>query len=232
MWISCATGPSAETLTATNSTRAEKRSSHAGMPSRLRIPRDYWRAPYLVKTAAPNGAKAPPPFNARRTINEMSAVELGVFGTISAAVICWAAAEALANRTLWSAAALLALINSAAAFMTFYDGQHDVARVETARQTAALTGIAFTGGIYVNYLFLFVWTVDAAWWHVGPASYARRSRALSLAIRGFIFFIILNGAVIFADGWARVVGVASVMLVVASWFLRRSSRRGACITVG
>ena len=162
----------------------------------------------------------------------MSAVELAVFGTISAAVICWAAAETLANRALWSVAALLALIHSAAAFMIFYDGQHEIARVETARQTAALTGIAFTGGIYVNYLFLVVWTADAVWWLLASDSYARRSRALSLAIRGFIFFIILNGAVVFADGWARIVGVVSVMLVVASWFLRRSSRLGASITVG
>jgi hypothetical protein len=45
---------------------------------------------------------------------------------------------------------------------------------------------------------------------------------VSIAVRGFIFFIIVNGAVIFADGWARVLGAASVMLVVASWFLKRS----------
>lgn len=152
----------------------------------------------------------------------MSPVELVVFGTISAAVVCWAVAEALVSRALWFSGAVLALIHSATAFATFYEGQHEIARRETARQTAALTGIDFAGGIYMNYLFLAVWIADASWWLSSPRSYARRPRLVSMAVRGFIFFIVINGAVVFADGWARIVGAASVMLVLTAWFLRRS----------
>jgi hypothetical protein len=41
-------------------------------------------------------------------------------------------------------------------------------------------------------------------------------------VHGFIFFIILNGAVIFADGWARVLGAAATLLVALAWLQRRS----------
>lgn len=147
----------------------------------------------------------------------MPAAELFVFATIALAVVGWAGAEVLRSRVLWAAAAGLALVHSATAFMTFYGGSHAVARRETMRQTAAMTGIDFPGGIYVNYVFLAVWTLDAGWWLLSPRSYHQRPRVLSLAIRGFIFFIILNGAVIFADGWARVIGSAAVAAVLGTW---------------
>jgi hypothetical protein len=149
-------------------------------------------------------------------------VSLFVFGSIAVAVVLWAAAEILFSRLLWTAGAMLALAHSLAAFATFYDGSHAIARQETARQTAALTGIEFSGGIYVNYLFLAVWAGDAVWWWLAPSAYASRPRWLSIAIRGFIFFIIVNGAVVFADGWARVLGAIATTTVVASWFLKRS----------
>ena len=91
------------------------------------------------------------------------------------------------------------------------------------RQTEALTGIAFPGGIYVNYLFLLVWIGDATWWWWSPRSRERRPRAVAVAVHGFIFFIMVNGAVVFADGLARVVGLAAVSAVVVAW-LRRAFR--------
>ena len=158
----------------------------------------------------------------------MLAVEIAVFYTIAAAVLCWALGEALGSRAFWTSGALLALIHSVAAFVVFYDGSHDTARAETMRQTAALTGVEFSGGIYVNYLFLLVWLGDAVWWWVAPMSYRARPRALGLAVRGFIFFIILNGAVIFADGWARVVGLVALMVVAGgAWQRRRGLGRDA-----
>jgi hypothetical protein len=142
----------------------------------------------------------------------MLAVEIAVFYTIAGAVLCWAFAEAFASRVFWTGGALLALVHSAAAFVWFYGGSHETARVETTRQTAALTGVDFSGGIYLNYLFLLVWLGDAAWSWIAPASYRVRPRAVALAVRGFIFFIIVNGAVVFADGWARVVGLVALIL--------------------
>jgi hypothetical protein len=154
----------------------------------------------------------------------MTAVELVVFGTIALAVWCWALAEIFRQRALWAAGAVLALVHSVAAFITFYDGSHAVARAETMRGTAALTGIEFSGGIYINYLFLAVWLTDAAWWVLRPHAYQQRPRALSFAIRGFIFFIIVNGAVVFADGWARAIGGTAVAVaLLGAWHRRCAS---------
>ena len=162
----------------------------------------------------------------------MSFVDLAVFLSIAAAVVCWSLSEARASRTLWAAGALLTLIHSVAAFGIFYGWSHETARRVTTEQTAALTGLEFSGGIYINYAFIVVWLADAAWWCLSPRSYAARPQAISLLVRGFIFFIIFNGAVVFADGWARLIGIASTFLVLTAWSLRRSSRRGASITAG
>ena len=162
----------------------------------------------------------------------MSFVDLAVFLSIAAAVLSWSLAEALQSRTLWTAGAALALIHSITAFGVFYGWSHEIARRMTTQQTAALTGIDFGSGVYINYLFLVVWLADAFWWWGSPRSYLARPRLVSGLIRGFIFFIIFNGAVIFADGWARIVGIASTSLVLATWLLKRSSRRDASITAG
>jgi hypothetical protein len=143
----------------------------------------------------------------------MTFVDLAVFVSIAAGVVCWALGEARRSRLWW--------IHSIAAFSLFYGWSHETARRLTAQQTAALTGVDFAGGIYVNYLFLSVWLADAAWWWASPGTYAQRPRALSLSIRGFIFFIIINGAVIFADGLARLVGVVCVAIVLLAWTARR-----------
>jgi len=153
----------------------------------------------------------------------MSASEGAVFVAIAAAVVSWAAAECLHARLAWTLGALLALVHAILAFGVFYGWSHETARVSTMRQTEALTGIAFPGGIYVNYLFLLVWIGDATWWWWSPRSHERRPRAVAVAVHGFIFFIMVNGAVVFADGLARVVGVAAVSAVVVAW-LRRAFR--------
>jgi hypothetical protein len=153
----------------------------------------------------------------------MAALEIAVFVTIAAAVICWGLAEALASRLLWTAGAILAVVHSAAAFGVFYGWSHETARVQTMRQTAALTGVDFPGGIYINYLFLSAWLADAAWWWASPRSYEMRSDWVSRAVRGFIFFIIVNGAVIFADGMARLIGLLAVSLAIAGAWHRRAA---------
>jgi hypothetical protein len=153
----------------------------------------------------------------------MSLPEAAVFVTIAAAVVSWAAAECLRSRAAWTLGALLALVHAILAFGVFYGWSHEAARVSTIRQTEALTGVAFPGGIYVNYAFLLVWLGDAIWWWRSPRSRTARPRWLAVAVHGFVFFIMVNGAVVFADGLARGVGLAAVSSVVVAW-LRRSRR--------
>ena len=150
----------------------------------------------------------------------MIVAEIAVFGSIAVGVVCWAIGEAGRSRFWWTSGAVLALLHSIAAFGLFYGWSHDTARRLTARQTAALTGIDFGAGIYVNYVFLLVWLADAAWWWTSPRTYARRSRWLSSIVRAFIFFVVVNGAVIFADGLARLVGTLCVAVVLLAWTSR------------
>lgn len=153
----------------------------------------------------------------------MSGAELVVFASISCSVVCWAAGEAIRSRHAWLAGALLAMIHAVAAFGVFYQWNHTTAERLTALQAAQLTGVSVSGGIYVNYAFLAIWLIDAVWWSARPISYERRPRALSLAIRLFLFAIVVSGAIVFADGMARIVGVAAVAWVV---FMRiRRARR-------
>ena len=150
----------------------------------------------------------------------MIVAEIAVFGSIAVAVVCWAIGEAGRSRFWWTSGAVLALLHSIAAFGLFYGWSHDTARRLTAQQTAALTGIDFGAGIYVNYVFLLVWLADAAWWWTSPRTYAGRSRWLSSIVRAFIFFVVVNGAVIFADGLARLVGTLCVAVVLLAWTSR------------
>jgi hypothetical protein len=146
--------------------------------------------------------------------------QLTVFATIAGAVVAWAGAEVLQSRTLWTLAATLLAIHSAAAFAVFYGWSHDVALAATVRQTVAVTGVASASGIYVNYACLAVWTADVAWWWISPRSYRGRARMVSAAVHGFIFFMFLNGAVIFADGWMRTAGLVATATVALAWYRR------------
>jgi hypothetical protein len=140
-----------------------------------------------------------------------------VFGTIAAATSAWALAEWRRSRMLWTIGAVLATIHSAAAFKVFHGWSHDAALVATARQTLAVTGIDWGGGLYFNYAFVGVWLADALWWWIAPRSHESRPPVIGAVVRGFLFFMFLNGAVIFADGWMRVLGILSVGLVSIAW---------------
>ena len=103
------------------------------------------------------------------------------------------------------------------AFDTHYAWSHAVAYAETAEQTAALTGLDWGGGLYVNCLFGLVWLGELAWWGLDAPGYHGRPRSVELAVRGFFVFMVLNGAVIFVAGPQRWLGVALVTALAWAW---------------
>jgi hypothetical protein len=110
--------------------------------------------------------------------------------------------------------------HSVAAFAVFHGWSHRAAVAATARQTAAVTGLAWGGGIFFNYAFLVVWVADVLWWWISPPSYDDRPRALDGSVRSFLFFMFFNGAIVFADGGMRLLGVAAVAVVSITWLTR------------
>lgn len=128
-------------------------------------------------------------------------------------------------RRLWTAACGLYLAHVVCAFGFMHDWSHLAALTQTARRTEQLTGWKWGGGLYFNYLFTIVWTIDAAWWWLHPATY----RAAGLAhwlIYAFMLFMAVNGAIVFAEGPTRYVGLAIGCGLAVLWCLA-IRRRGA-----
>ena len=82
--------------------------------------------------------------------------------------------------------------------------------------------MGWRGGIYVNYVFLLVWLADVCWWWIAPATH--RSRPLGIeGARFFAFtFMFVNGAIVFASGAGRVVGLISVGVAFVGYLTRRT----------
>lgn len=152
--------------------------------------------------------------------------ELTVFASIAAAIVLWAIVEVRdRGRAMWSAGALLAAIHAGAAFHVFHGWSHAAAWSATARQTAHVTGLEWGGGLLLNYAFLLVWVGHAAtWWLRGTT--ALGGTRLDLLIRGFLFFMFFNGAVVFADGVMRALGGAAIGAVALVWVMRGVKRAG------
>lgn len=152
-----------------------------------------------------------------------------VRATIVGATALWAAAEVVRiarpgatepGRLLWTAAVILAWGHAALAFGSVYGWSHQTAVLATARQTAATTGLDWGGGIYVNYLFLIVWALDALRWWTAPAARLARSPRLEQLRLAFFVFMFVNGAIVFAAGLARAAGIVAVAAVAAAWVVR------------
>ena len=149
------------------------------------------------------------------------------------ATMAWAVGEALMGRSdatdrwarvIWTMGIALALVHVGLAFDLVYGWNHEAAVAATVQQAADRFGWGWRGGIYVNYVFLALWLGDVGWWWLAPASRAARPARLEtvrLALFAFMFF---NGAVVFASGIGRIVGVASVSLAILGFLTRRAKQ--------
>ncbi len=127
------------------------------------------------------------------------AVALGLWATRSARPAPW-----------WRVGWLALLLHEAAAFWLVHDGSHGRAVADTARQVAAVTGREFGGALYANHVFTVAWTVVALMGSRCPSGGLRVWSAV------FLFFA-FNGAVVFARGWGRLLGLA----LFGAWLAHR-----------
>ncbi len=141
--------------------------------------------------------------------------------TVRASALCYVAALAgVHTRAMWTAGCALFLAHAAAAFHFHHHWSHAAAEAETARQTQALFGVATGSGLWFNYAFALVWLIDAIWWWSAPARYAARPRWLHAAVHGFMAFMFFNGAVVFAAGPTRWLGLAATVWLITRRFKR------------
>lgn len=134
-----------------------------------------------------------------------------------------------ASRLLWTGGLIAYSVHVVAAFHWVHGWSHERAWVETARQTEEMFGVATGAGLWFNHLFTLVWTFDVLWWWLAPASRRRRSAALSVALHGFLAFMFFNGAVVFASGFSRWVGIAGMALLALIVATKARARRRASL---
>jgi hypothetical protein len=167
----------------------------------------------------------------RRSGGAMSG-ELVTIWTVRAATLLYIAAVSLwltartprgglAARLSWSIGCLLYLAHVWCAFQFFHGWNHQAAYAETARQTGEVFGLGWGGGLYFNYLFTLVWLTDVIWWWAHEESYRRRPRWIAASIHAFMAFMFFNGAVVFASGFSRWVGLAATPMLLVLWWRGR-----------
>jgi hypothetical protein len=124
-------------------------------------------------------------------------------------------------RWFWTLGCAAYVVHVICAFHFFHHWSHAAAYADTARQTAAVTGWNWGGGIYVNYAFTAAWLADVPCWWRGLEVQRARPRWVGAAWEGFFFFMVFNGAVVFARGPARWFGAALCVAWLAAWWRGR-----------
>jgi hypothetical protein len=157
-----------------------------------------------------------------------------VRGTMILATVAWAIGEAFMRRSpasdrvargSWTIGITLAFIHVFLAFQLIYAWDHEAAIAATLRPSAERFGMSWRGGIYVNYVFLMIWLADVCWWWLSPVTHASRPMRLERTRLAVFIFMFLNAAVVFASGAGRLVGTASVVVVLVAslWRGQRSA---------
>ena len=155
--------------------------------------------------------------------------ELAVRVIVNLATVAWATGEVLMRtaadsrtaRAAWTVGLLLIQVHVLIAFQQIYGWDHEAAIAATVVQSEARFGLGWRGAIYINYAFLAIWTADVLWWWVAPVSRAARAGWLEMTRFAIFAFMFVNGAVIFASGIGRAVGVCAVSAVLIAALLPR-----------
>jgi hypothetical protein len=119
-------------------------------------------------------------------------------------------------RAAFALGLLLAIAHTLLAFDVVHNWVHDDAVRSTAVQAESVFGVRVGWGVYVNYLFFAVWLLDVWTWR----TFARP--AFVWTRRAFYMLMILNGAVIFATGARRLLGLAIVVWLAYVWAVSRA----------
>jgi len=155
-------------------------------------------------------------------------VDLALYWTIWIALVLFAAGEA-GKRTLaggraaswaWPASAIgaaIAVAHVVIAMGARHGWSHDAAVAATARQTSAVYGLDWGGGVFVNYAFVVLWIVELWKWRRAPERSVSLPDALTWLARAFFFVVIVNAGIVFAGGLRRIAGAVIVLSLVASW---------------
>ncbi len=157
-----------------------------------------------------------------------------MYPTIHASLLLYAAAlillliarRPILARFLYTLGLVLLFIHVALAYHFFHHWSQAHVLQHTADQTFAMTGVRSSAGVYLNYLFMGLWLIDAIWWWGRPAgAYRLRHKSITLSLHGFLLFIIVNAAIVFPAGVIRWVSAAVVAVIILLWISSHARER-------
>lgn len=127
---------------------------------------------------------------------------------------------------LWTGAWVLCVIHVLCAYHFQHHWDQDAAQKHTAEMTDRVVGLYWSGGLYINYVFLILWGAHCFWWwrtsDFAPSGseMARSDLAMQL-IAGFMMF---NATAVFGpQWWIAVVAAFVVILVACSWPTKKAA---------
>jgi len=121
-------------------------------------------------------------------------------------------------RWFWTLGLVCYLIHVAVAFHYYHQWSHGLAVAHTQRTSG------FGSGIFASYLFSLVWMADVATAWRRPTAYASRTRSRQMMIHGFLLFMVVNGAIVFASGPTQWISVVIFASIVAAWWRNAKTR--------
>jgi hypothetical protein len=125
-----------------------------------------------------------------------------------------------ATRLTWTIAVVSLIAHFICAYEFYHHWSHESAYLDTARQTDAVVGLNWGGGLFINYAFLILWIVDLGWWWLrGLNSYRTRPWGILAAWHGFLIFILFNATVVFKDGAVRWAGLVICLTLLVAWIV-------------
>ena len=161
-------------------------------------------------------------------------MSLALYGTIWIALILFCIGEpgrrdldagrVPAPLTWWAYAigAVILIAHMVIAMGVAHNWSHQSSVDATARQTYAVYGLNWGGGVFMNYVFAALWLIEAIRWQIRSATPTPRRAAIVWSIRIFYLVMILNAAVIFTPAPRRYAGAAMVLYLL--WIWRRTAR--------
>jgi hypothetical protein len=141
----------------------------------------------------------------------------GVMRTLSKNRTRWASPA----RTVSTIACIAMLIHVFLAFQFYHSWSHQAAYEETAKQTSAVAGFNWGGGVYFNYILLTGWVFDTVWWWRGQDAYSRRPSLLVASWDFFLAFMFFNAVIVFESGATRIVGLILFLVAGIVWLIIR-----------
>lgn len=156
------------------------------------------------------------------------AANVALYATVWGAVFLFAAAQAGQGQAAaasdrgwpwmaWTIGAALMIAHVAIAFDARHAWQHASAAHAVVEQSRAVYGIAWSGGVWMNYVFVAAWAAESCWWGAAPQSYGQRPRSVLAASRVFYLLMLVNAAIVFAAPSRRWAGLIVVAWLIWQW---------------